>query len=82
MSGSEDKNSLSGSELEDFIENSSDNVEKRNPFAVLRDQLKVKEEAVRNQQIALGVKDSNLKDAEKSIADYDLRINQLEAKLR
>ena len=82
MTDSEDMNSLNGSDFDEFLENSSENVEKRNPFSVLRDQLKVKEKAVKDQQVALDIKDANLKDAEKSINDYDLKITEIEAKLR
>ena len=82
MANSEEMNSLDGSDFEEFLENSAESVGKRNPFAVLRDQLKIKEQAVKDQQLALDVKDANLRDSEKTINEYDLKISEIEAKLR
>ena len=82
MSGSEEEVSFDEKEISDFLENSADLGDARNPFKVLRDQLREKEKAVIDQQLALDVKDANLKDAEQSIKDYDQKISVLEAKIR
>ena len=82
MSNSEDDHSVDEAEMTDFLENSSHSVDSRNPFKVLREQLILKEKAVMDQQIALDVKDSNLKDAEISLKQYDDQINVLEAKIK
>ena len=82
MSATEELDSFDENDFNELVESSSGNIERKNPFVVLRDQLACKEEAVKNQQVALDVKDSNLRDAEKSISDYDMRVSELEAKLR
>ena len=82
MSNSEDEQSFDEKDMSDFLEQSSDSVDSKNPFRILREQLASKEKAVMDQQIALDVKDDNLKDAEISLKNYDTQISVLEAKIR
>ena len=69
-------------EISDLMESSSDSIDSKNPFKILREQLRIKEKAVTDQQMALDVKDSHLRDAEHSIKKYDAQISALEAKIR
>ena len=82
MAASDEEVSLDGREISELLENSADLTESKNPFKVLREQLRVKEKAVIDQQLALDVKDSNLKDAEQQMREYDQKISVLEAKMR
>ena len=81
MSDSEN-NSFDERDISDFLENTTENADSKNPFKVLREQLRLKEKAVVDQQLALDVKDTNLKDAEHSLKKYDGQISVLEAKIR
>ena len=82
MSASEEEHSFDEKDFSDLLESSSDAIDSKNPFKVLREQLRLKEKAVTDQQIALDVKDSNLKDAEMSLKNYDNQISVLEAKIK
>ena len=82
MSVSGEEQSFDEKDISDFFENSQENAESKNPFKVLREQLRIKEKAVIDQQLALDVKDTNLKDAEHSLKKYDTQISALEAKIR
>ena len=82
MSGSDTDNSFDENDLSTFLENSSENADSKNPFKILKQQLREKEKAVIDQQLALDVKDTNLKDAEHSLKKYDSQVSVLEAKIR
>lgn len=82
MSGSDTDNSFDENDLSTFLENSSENADSKNPFKVLKQQLREKEKAVIDQQLALDVKDTNLRDAEHSLKKYDSQVSVLEAKIR
>ena len=81
MSGSESEHSFDEKEVSDFFENTLEDAESKNPFKILRQQLKIKEKAVIDQQLALDVKDTNIKDAEHSLNKYDAQVSALEAKI-
>ena len=82
MADSTPERTLSEDELENIRSTSSSLSGNKSLILIVQEQVLEKEKAVREQQIALDLKDERLRDCQANLAEYDKKIMNLEAKLR
>ena len=82
MANSSPEHSFSEDEIETMMNSSSSLSENKSMVLIIREQVEEKEAAVKSQQIALDLKDENLKDCQANLKEYDTKISDLEAQIR
>ena len=81
MSGSSE-HSLSDGEVEDIKNLTSSNHDNTSLILIVQEQVLEKEKCVREQQLALDLKDERLRDCQANLTEYDNKISSIEAQIR
>ena len=76
------EHSLSDEEIDYVLSTSTSFNENKSLILIIQEQLLEKENAVKAQQVALDLKDQRMKDCQANLAEYDQKINNLEAQIK